>query len=164
MHTIYSHPNEVCQALYRYLIGFLITCLALFVGLYTIFAIANIGDRHELIQGKTYVAKHIYLPGYNTIFEPEQHMDMDAWGGSQLAGFTVVQKDAEVAATTNVSPKPVPEAEAAIALLSTGAFPGYTMRATTHGHYELYKPSSQTNIFTMEHPYRISSWKLVSAN
>lgn len=161
MHTIYSHPNEVCQQLYRYMIGFLVAVLAIFLGLYIIFALAGIGDRHAIIKEQTYVAKHIYLPGYNTIYEPEQHMDMASWVGSQLVGTTVTQKDAEAAATTNAAPKRLPEVEAAIALLSTGAFPGYTIKASPDGHCELYKPSNQYQIFTMEHPYRVSPWKPV---
>ena len=164
MHTIYSHPNEVCHKLYSYLIAFLMAGLLLFGIVFVASTLAGIGDRHELIAGKTYVAKHIYLPGYNTIYEPEQHMDMAAWVGSQLAGIAVIQKDAEAAVTTNTPPKHVPEAEAAIALLATGALPGYTLRPTGEGHYELYKPATNYTVFTTEHPYRISPWKVVPDN
>jgi hypothetical protein len=126
MHTIYSHPNEVCSKLYNYLISLLIIGLILFGLFFVASTLASIGDRHELIAGKTYVAKHVYLPGYNTVYEPEHHMNMGEWVGTQLAGVSVTQKTAEAA--TNTPPKHLPEAEAAVALLATGAFPGYRTR------------------------------------
>lgn len=159
MHTIYSHPNEVCSKLYNYLISVLIIGLIIFGLFFVASTLASIGDRHELIAGKTYVAKHVYLPGYNTVYEPEHHMNLGEWVGSQLAGVSITEKTAE-AATTNTTPKHVPEAEAGVALLATGAFSGYALKPTGGGHYELYKPANSYTVFTTEHPYRIGAWKL----
>ena len=125
--------------------------LIILLGFYVIYTAANITDRHALIQGKTYVAKYVYLPGYNTIYELEQHMSMAEWTGTRLASLSITRTNGE----------PLPEASAAVALLSTGAFPGYSVKHTTEDHYELYKPGKETKYFTMESPYRIGPFHLV---
>ena len=125
--------------------------LILMLGLYVIYTAANITDRHSLVQGKTYVAKYVYLPGYNTIYELEQHMSMAEWTGTKLESLSITKTNGE----------PVPEASAAVALLTTGAFPGYSVKHITGEHYELYKPGKETKYFTMEAPYRIGPLHLV---
>ena len=109
-----------------------------------VYVISEVGDRHKVItkDGKEiwYIAKHVYLPGYIHIHEPEQHFPMDKWVGTN----NVVQA----------------EATSAIGFLMSGAFPDYTVKSKGNGHYELFKPAKDSSYFSMEKPYRLGPWFL----
>jgi len=128
--------------------------IILCLGALAVWLSTNIGDRHNLVNGHYYIAKHIYLPGWNTMYEPEQHTALQDWVGTKANGLESRTVELETGPTMAQ-----PEATAGLALLSTGAFQGYQLQATKNGHFELYKAAKTTKYWTAEHPYRITAWK-----
>ncbi|MFC1645182.1 hypothetical protein ACFL08_04105 [Patescibacteria group bacterium] len=114
---------------------------ALYVGM-------NVHKRHYLVDGEMYVALHIRLPGYATMYYPEQKVDLRKWTGSKYVGLSAVNNDDN---------KENPEATAGLALIVSGIFPDYNLKKKDDGHYILYRPEKTKEFFTWGKYYKI--WK-----
>jgi hypothetical protein len=117
--------------------------------------VVDMAYRHEVINGRSYVARHIYLPGMSRAYELEQHISMKEWVGTIHSAVDLKAFDVD-------TDKLQPEASAGLALLSSGAFPGYSLKKQTDGHWELYKPGREIKYFSWSTPYRVSRWYLAT--
>lgn len=94
-------------------------------------------------------ALHIALPGYTTIYYPEQEVDLRKWVGSKYDGLSAVNKKD---GTEN------PEATAGLALKVAGLFTDYDLKEKD-GHYLLHRHGKTERIFTWKAWYRIGRGK-----
>ncbi|MFC1756746.1 hypothetical protein ACFLZC_01125 [Patescibacteria group bacterium] len=115
------------------------------------FTVANTYERHYYVgkgdNKQLYKALHIALPGYTTIYYPEQEVDLQKWTGSKYDGLVAVNKKD---GTENL------EVTASFALKAMGLYTDYKLKEK-NGHYILHRPEKTTEIFTWKAYYRI--WK-----
>ncbi len=117
--------------------------------LVTFYVVANIYERHYYVgegdSKQLYKALHIALPGYTTIYYPEQEVDLQKWAGSKYDGLVAVNKKD---GTKN------PEVMASFALKAMGLYTDYELKEK-NGYYILYRPERTERIFTWKAYYRI---------
>jgi hypothetical protein len=126
----------------------IIVCIVFFL-IVLIYVAANIYERHYYVgEGENrqlYKALHITLPGYATVYYPEQKVDLRKWVGTKYNGLVAVNK-------TNGLENP--EATAGLALKTIGLYTDCDLKEMD-GHYMLYRSERTKRYFTWTAYYRI---------
>jgi hypothetical protein len=130
------------------IIGFIVLFLV------CVYVARNIYERHDYVgegsNKQLCKAWHIALPGYTTIYYPEQKEDLRKWVGTKYDGLIANNK-----ADSSINQ----EATAGLALKAIGVFPDYELKEEG-GHYILHRPEKTEKVFTWEAFYRIGPWKI----
>ncbi len=124
--------------------------------LITVFYVAvNSHFRHYRgSDGQLYRALHIVLPGYGTIYYPEQEVDLSEWVGTEIKGL--------VATNTSDGTKN-PEATAGLALKAIGLCSGCELEQRPDGHFVLHRPAREKRYFSWEAYYQIWPGRLAES-
>lgn len=112
--------------------------------LVSVYAGANIHERLYYVgEGENkmlFTAKHIFLPGYITVYYPEQEVDLRGWVGTRY-------EDGK-------NEKENPQIMAGKTLRLLGVFADYELKEKD-GHYILYRPEKTEKVFSWKTPYQI---------
>ena len=121
----------------------LVSLAVLFICL--IYVMVNPHERHYHAEdGQLCRALHICLPGYATVYYPEQTVELSHWGGTKYDKLVALVDGAEN-----------PEITASMALKVLGLYTDYNLQQKKDGHWILHRPAKTERYFTMSAFYRI---------
>lgn len=102
--------------------------------------------RHDIVDNRMMQAWFVNLPGWETVYYPEQNIDLSSWVGSRGS------------LTVKVNGEENEEVNAGLTLKLMGLYSDYDFQQREE-HWVLHRDASTKRYFTLGAYYRVSPWK-----